>query len=425
MFDSIRLAARAEDEYQTFADLAVVNGSSVDGVVGIADVLRRRREEFVRALERGAVVVVYAHPPALLTAVQGMPGLDRYFFLPAPTGLAWDATTVRGGEGTTLAIADHDHPLVRVLDLLRQDLLYRAYLDDRAPGFAAARPRVFARSAGGGVLGVDFPVLNGRVIFMPTPREVGAAWLVAAEGEATVEAMRELLRQPDEDRPRWVIDTDVPGLDALKRTADTTRIARERATGEEETAAAALASRAALRDVLWEGAEYRLLPAAIACAELLGFEVQEAGDGHTVLSAAEGELHVVAEGARGAVEMGPHYRLRRHLDELIERRAEPVRGLVVANGERLQQPEERAREYVDALRVAAEATGYALITSRWLFVAAVAALEGLPQETLAAIRRRLLETNGVVELTDLLVPDDADADAATTQVESTTEGAGD
>jgi hypothetical protein len=83
---------------------------------------------------------------------------------------------------------------------------------------------------------------------------------------------------------------------------------------------------------------------------------------------------------------------------------------VIANGQRLQRPEERDREYTDSLRVAAEATGYALLTSRWLFVAAVAALEGLPDETLAAIRRRLIETNGLVELHDLLVPDEDEAE---------------
>src|SRR5690606_17184004 len=104
-------------------------------------------------------------------------------------------------------------------------------------------------------------------------------------------------------------------------------------------------------------------------------------------------------------DMTPHYRLRRRLDAEIAKRARPARGLVVANGRRQQKPQERSREVADALRVAAEATGYAVVTSRWLFVAAVAALEGaLTEEELTSVRRRLLETNGVVDFADLLAP---------------------
>ena len=410
--DTIRAAARAEQEFKTFADLVIVNGEPLAEGAGLADVLRRRRHEFARALDRGAVVAVFARPPALITEVLGFHGLDRYFMLPAPAGMAWDTTTIRGGEGTTVSVTDPDHPFARVIDLLRQDLLYRAYLDERAPGFASSA-RVFARSAGGGVLGVEFPVLNGRLVFLPTPRAVGASWLAPAEGAAMVEIMREMHRVPDDDPPRWLRDTAVPGLDALTAVEQRARLARERAEADERAAADAAAVRARLRDLLWEGAEYRLLPAIVACAELLGFESRQAADGEVVLSSAEGELHVAAAAATEAVDMSPHYRLRRRLDALIERRALAPRGIVIANGQRLLKPEERDREYIDALRVAAESTGYALLTSRWLFVAAVAALEGMPPETLVAIRRRLMSTNGLVELHDLLIPPvDDDAQAA-------------
>ena len=134
--DTIRSAARAEQEFKTFADLLVVNGEPLEEGAGLAELLRRRRDEFARALDRGAVIAVFARPSAMITEVQGFHGLDRYFFLPAPAGMAWDATTIRGGEGTTVSVNDPDHPFARAVDLLNQDLLYRAHLDDRAPGFA-------------------------------------------------------------------------------------------------------------------------------------------------------------------------------------------------------------------------------------------------------------------------------------------------
>ena len=102
---SVMLGAAVYAAYLTHADLPVVNAEPVDGVDGIAETLRRRREEFTTALERGAVIVVFAHAPMGISGVAGFQGLDRYFFLPAPAGMAWDATTLRGGAGSTFAAA--------------------------------------------------------------------------------------------------------------------------------------------------------------------------------------------------------------------------------------------------------------------------------------------------------------------------------
>ena len=65
-------------------------------------------------------------------------------------------------------------------------------------------------------------------------------------------------------------------------------------------------------------------------------------------------------------------------------------------------PERRDRQYIDALRVAAEATHYALLPAPLLFAAARAALGGAEPETLTAVRRRLAETDGVVSLADVI-----------------------
>jgi hypothetical protein len=416
VFDTIRQAVKAEAAFTTRGDIPVVNGESLDGVTGIADVLRRRREEFVRALERGSVVVVFAHAPDLITGVHGMHGLDRYFFLPAPPGMAWDASTLRATEGTTVAVSDPEHPFTRILDLLRSDVLYRCYFDERAPGFAGGA-RVFARSAGGAPVGVEFSVLGGRVVFLPTPRSAGANWLASAEGQAMVDVIGQLLGAADEDRPRWVLDMDVPGL---REREDELRLAEQalrRAGTEVDELAGRVRQLELLRDVLWQGNEHALLPAVERCAGVLGLTPARGYEDVPLLKSPEGELHLVVAASREAVDMSAHYRLRGRLDREIELRTRAVRGLIVANGRRLQKPEDRKREVADALRIAAEATGYAVITSRWLFVAAVAALEGLDSETVAAIRRRLFETDGLVELSDLLVPAEEDADASVMPVE--------
>lgn len=399
--NTIRNAVLVKERYETYASLPVVNGEPIDGVAGIADTLRRRRDEFTRALERGAVVIVMAHPPAPISGVAGYQGLDNYFFLPAPTGLSWDRATIRGGEGTTCAIAEPDHPTADVIDTYRRDLIYRCYFDDRAPGFAG-NARVIGRSEGGVPTAVEFAVLNGRVIFLPPPREAGARHLIQRESKALVTAFDDLLKRSDENAPRWLPNIEVPGLHDLDQERALRQAAVERAQAELATASGAVDDLSVLRDVLWRTGDHGLRPAALRCAEVLGFAIDETRDGDPLLLDGDRQLHLVVAGSEEAVDMAPHYRLRARLDAIIERRAEVPRGLIVANGQRLTRPAERQRQIAPALRVAAESVGYAVVTATDLYDAATASLAGLSEETRAAIRTRLLNVDGIVTLDDLL-----------------------
>jgi len=426
--ESIQSAVAASESFLTYADVPLVNGEPVDGVAGIADTLHRRLDEMTRALEHGSVVIVFAHPPAGISGVAGYQGLDRYFMLPAPAGLSWNGALLRGGSGSTFAITAAEHPAVDILETYRRDLLYRCFFDDHAPGFAGAG-RVIARSEGGLPIGVEFSVLNGRVIFLPPPKEAGARWIVQKESKAVVSAFRALLGHADEEAPRWMASVDVPGLEGRAQERDLRQAALDRASSELAEAEAAVHELGEIRDVLWREGDQALQPAVVRCAELLGFTAQDTeGDAPRLLDG-ERELHYVVAGAEEAVDMAPHYRLRARLDGLIERRSEVARGLIVANGQRLTRPEERQREIAPALGVAAESVGYAVVTARSLFAAAVAAIGGLSEESKAAVRTRLLNVDGIVEFDDLLrspeLPgsnnvsaDEGDDDAAPTVAEA-------
>ncbi len=221
-----------------------------------------------------------------------------------------------------------------------------------------------------------------------------------ALGGAIEESARELLGRMDagEGAPYWVSNAAVPGLADLEQTA---KSARERAQLAEEQAVAAEQETVALqrmRDVLWREGRYGLVPAALRCFELLGFRIWP--DDDVVLRSDKGDLLVEVEGSTTTVGMAPHYRLRARLDAgLANGRAE--RGLILVNGERTTAPEYRKTPYLDALRVAAEASRYAILTTPDLFTAALLGLADGNEEALAEIRRRLLETDGVVTLDDI------------------------
>jgi hypothetical protein len=404
LFETVREAADGRGDHRTFSDLRVINGTSAThptagDTIAIADVLRRRLDETARVLEGGGVVVVFAHAQSTLPDIVGFHGADRYCFLPAPPGIAWGPPMLRWGEGRTAGITDHAHPFSNYVEAIRDDIRYRAVFDEQAAGFSAAA-NVFARAGGGAPVGVEFAVRGGRVVFLPTPGERAP---MMEQGQAVEAGVRNLMGRPDsgETAPYWLGEADVPGLAPLLEAAET---ARDIAHAADERAAAAAQEAQALarvRDVLWREGPHGLLPAVLRCCELVGF--RPIGDERApLLSGPEGDLLLEAEGSSDAVGMAPHYRLRARIDAAIARGDPPPRGLVVANGQRQAAPDRRDRQYIDALRVAAEATRYALLPAPLLFAAACAALAGAEAEKLAAVRRRLIETDGMVSLADVI-----------------------
>ncbi len=398
VFVRIRELVDASADHTTLADAQVVNGGTGDGAAA-SEILRRRHDEVVRALERGSLVVVFAHPQAMITGVAGFPGIDRYFFLPAPPGLAWDAELIRWGEGTGVAVSDHAHPFARYIDTVRDDMLYRAWFEERVRGFANAA-HVFARSPGGAPVGVEFRVLGGSVVFLPAPRTRGGD-PARAQATAIVAAVTEHLERPSGDPPMWVTRESVPGLDEREAEVERGQAQVHRAEEQRDAAEAEAEPLRRVRDVLWTEGSHALLPAAQRCLELLGFTSRVMDDA-PMLQADDVRIELEVEGSEATVGMAPHYRLRNRLDARIESEGSAPRGLIVVNGERTQALDRREEPHAEALRVAAEATSYALLPAPELFHAARAALAGADDETLASLRARIAETNGLVDLSDLL-----------------------
>ena len=396
VFESILDVVDTRAEHFTHTDTPVANGETTASQTGLGELLRRRQHECARALERGAVIVVFLHPQASIPGVSTFSGLDRYFFLPAPPGLGWDARLIQGGEGASAVATDHAHSFARVIDVLRQDLRYHAYFDDRAPGFAG-NARVLARSSGGAPVAAEFTVGAGRIVFLPSPRDPGGA-LALELATALIDGVAAMLGRAQGAPPSWLVDVPVAGLAEREAAVARAQGALDGARSALDEAEFARGELAVLRDVLWTESPRALALGVERCLALLGFE--PSGDGR--VRALEGELLVEAAGSEREVGMGPHYALRARLDEVIAKEQRAPRGLVVANGQRLTPPEERTHEFDESLRIASEATRYALITAPELFTTASAALDGLPAEALANIRLRMMTTDGLVLLDDLV-----------------------
>ena len=406
VYEAVEDVVAGRAEHRTYSDLAIVNGQTTGDAIAVADVLRRRHDETTRLLERGGVVVVFAYPQATHPGVHGFAGADRYAFLPAPAGVAWMPPLLQWAEGQSVAVADHAHPFARYIDAVRDSVRYRAVFEDRTPAFATlagnGSANVFARTGGGSAAGVEFATLGGRVVFIPVP---GPYASVTDIGSSIVGAIGDLLATPpaDDTEPYWLSNDALPGLPELVTAAETAREVADRAEERARSATLDRDNLASLRAVLWREGPHGLLPGVLRCCELIGFRA--AGDERAPILYADGlQVLLEAEGSREAVGMAPHYRLRARLDAMIAGGGAAPRGLIVANGQRQDDPSRREVQYIDALRVASEATRYAVVTASDLYAAARLALTTPDGPALSEVRQRLATTDGIVSLEGLLPP---------------------
>lgn len=387
-------------EHTTYDRQRVVNAPTTADAVSLADVLRARKDETNRLLERGGIVVCFAYPNVPHEDVACFRECDRYYWLPEPAGIEYREPWLRRGEGTEFVVTEHEHPLGPFLQQYQRQLAYHAYVADDADGFAEVG-RVFARSTGGAAVGVEFALAHSRVIFLPLPVRVPGGNARYAFSNALQAGIRQALGQAAAlQPPAWLRDYDLPGLSdsrsavtkAKQQTAQT-----QEALAEDERAYEELDR---YRRLLWQEGTYGLEQPVRDALALLGFRIIANDVDEPAELWLEGDrntrriLALETDASSEAVGLNGHYRLRRRLEEAIAQGKE-MRGLLVINGFRTDHPRQREAQCEDALRVAAESMRYCIATTEQLFHATRAALEG-DQETAGAFRERLLTTEGVL-----------------------------
>jgi hypothetical protein len=327
--------------------------------------------------------------------VAGFPGCDRYYWLPAPSGVIYGGNYLLPGEGHQAVITDPAHPFAPYFDEQISNLRYHAYwADERLPHFATYG-RVFARSIGGAAVGVDFEVGGGHIIFLPSPDGMFSSDSRYGLAETLARCIQSYFDRPsDEPEPGWVEAYDLPGLASLREAEE---LAATRLAAAEAALAAAHTQREELskyQRLLWQEGKYGLESIVRESLRVLGFDVDSNLDEPAILMANVENCFLETEGSTDAVDMAPHYRLRQRREQELQKSGRYVKGLIVVNGYRLQPPAERPTQFIDALRVAAESTRYCLITSTQLFDLVKSALSGAGESALHDIRAAILATEG-------------------------------
>ena len=378
----------------TYDDEAVLDGPTTADTVGLADLLRRRRDETERLLSRGGLVVVFAHPDVAHSNVSSFTGAHRYYWLPAPEGKDYGTSYLKPAGGTQVKPLDYQHPFADYLESLGNNIQYRALFTE--PGLNG---HVIGRSPGGAAIAVELEVGGGRVIFLPAlPPRIGPGERANVAGLMVTAVRNALLLGAEEGAPSWVQDVSVPGIAEARERAETAEGALEAAEIEADEARNAYRALDRYRRILWQEGKYGYdLPVRDALSAL-GLPTYAGVDEPASFYYDGGYVYLETESSAETVGMDPHYRLRQRLEQRIAQASDRPRGVIVINGHRHDAPESREQQYTDALRIAAESMRYCVVTAYQVFEAVRDHLEGKGDD--AVFVKKLIETEGIFGATE-------------------------
>ncbi|MCZ6546270.1 MAG: hypothetical protein O6913_11315 [Chloroflexi bacterium] len=390
---------QGSQERRTPEGIPLQAGASGAFHYGLGELLQQRREELTRLLQRGGAIIVFGRPNVPHPGVTTLPGVDRYYFLPAAPGVVYRPPQLVPGDGERFESVDPAHPWSVYLSDLRGSLRYGAHWNtDAIPDFDTVGS-VFARSEGGAVVGVDFQVGPGRIIFLPPlASDLSGSRRKPATDSIIESIQRTLEDRRDEPPPSWVSGFDLPGVSDAEGALSE---AQER-FGEAEShlveARAHFTDASKYHGLLWRAGHYSFEPLVRDAFRELGFTVAPELDRPAELANGDEVALLEIDGSTGTVAESAYLALQRRVEKDFLATSERRKGIVVVNGERLMSPGARKQPYSDTLLNACNNFGYALITADALFALVTYALEGADAATLAGIRETILNTDGLLEV---------------------------
>lgn len=381
-------------------DRPVLNAPTTSTSVSATDQLRRRLDETTRLLENGGLVVVFGRPDATITGLLGFEGCDRYHWLPAPAGLAWGPPFLKAAEGKTVRIVAEQHPFAEVLREHRKEAGYRAMFDDRQAAIRA-HGRTIASGGSRVPIAMEFEVLGGRVTFIPVLSEATGTNRTAL-AQDLVDACRRLSGSDFlAEAPYWTRSVALPGLEQVEAELEEAEAAANEATARLTAVRERQDELARHRRLLWEdGAPFA--QAVTEALRMLGFSVTSTAPDPLAIESDGVSAFVEIESSREQVVEWPYVRLQRRIEEHLLKAGSAPKGMVIANGFRMTEPDQRSEETSEPLRIACENYRFGLMTARDVFELVRRVLGGADEATLLGLRRRIMAGKGHLTLERLL-----------------------
>lgn len=382
-------------EVTTFSGQQVTLDARTSGEVALSDLIARRRDETQALLDRGGVVVAFAHVERQYAVAEGA-RIGDYDWLPLPPTITLAPPQMVAGEGSQAAVVDWQHPMAAFVATQLANTAYRAHFSTNADDGTS----LFARSIGGAAIGVELPLPSGRLFLVPALKNTPTGDARYAMSDALQQGIRAALGATAAGRPpSWIKPDSLPGLPALDDAVASAQSAADSAASTLTAAQSARDDLAKYQRLLWQEGSVGLTPVVIDALKLIGFSVYDRLPGELEIRLGDAARALVEiEGSDRPVDMTPHHRLRQRIERAIERAPTTTsaapRGILFVNGERLLAPVQR-KHITDALRLASETMRYCVAPTSTLYDAVAAKLNG-DDDAVSAYRNRLMACDGLL-----------------------------
>jgi len=364
---------------------------------------RRRREASDLLLKAGGTLVCRLRPRSWPLHILSDDGpserIDRYSWLPSVSlvdrqhHLAFPANgRFVPRRGTDVRFSGTDSPFETFLKRMEGNLEYEAVYQDLLETPIEHFATVLARNRIGDVIAVEIPYGEGRLVLVPPTKDVSPA----SEAAALVEALAKSgARSGFEGAPDWIASYETPGESALRDELTSLTSRRDKLSAKIEEAQKRYDDTTRMKRLLCAQSQGALTQAGEDACRALGFETEQTRDG-LVLRSDQGDARMMFAASESAVDVQPYRRLLGLIDRARTENVEPKKGILVVNGFRHLDPRQRSTEYSDAVRRGCKSQGFCLMNSHDLFQ--LATQDSGSSREQAALRKRILETDGVFKL---------------------------
>ena len=333
---------------------------NVAGVVGLTELISRRSREASILIQNGGILICFA-VRVEYHLLQRLLQWSVYQWLPQLSPAGFRPTDLHAGDGP---VDDHlvGHPFTQFFSAYKKQLRYKVSFSDSSLRGDRNHKRL-ASNPGGEVVAVELTTFApGKLIFLPTivqtPRdEVKESGVIL---DCIVSASR---RDPSEEsRPKWVEGWVLPGLEELDLAVSSAEHNVSEAKSKVADAQEQRDQVAGFRKLLWTTGKFQLEPIVRKAFSLLGFGALEEGDRDSVLYDAGQKVAIAeVEGSTVLINVDKYRQLLDYVEDELGESGMELKGILVGNGFRLQQPDQRGDQFSEACRRGAERQRFCLL----------------------------------------------------------------
>ena len=304
---------------------------------------------------------------------------------------------IKVSEGKVISWIDKKHPFSQYFKVLRDNIHYEVIVDsENLPDNAVP----LAKNRVGEIVAFEIPFDQGRLILLPPASQIEDSISKSNKiGGVLIDCIKKALDwQEPIEKPDWINRYTLPGEEDLRLSLHDLEEQLKVLNAKKKEIQEDLNKIEKLKSILYGTGKYELEPAVRDAFRVLGFNVLDPDeyDEDYDLYIKEGEIIIIGE-IQGTVNQVDISKYRQLLDYIsdIEREGKKCKGILIGNGYRKINPEERGEQFTESAIIKCEKQGFCRMATTELFKAVSSVLSDAQNYQLKqAIRKEIFDCKG-------------------------------